>query len=338
MNTKVYNILWADDDIDTLEKDGPTRSLLLNNGIYLLEGVTTSEELKKSLGIYKDKVDAVIIDANFSRDEVEYLDKEDISGLIHSVTLVELYNIKRDIPFYIYTGRKTFLSNICKNQELLYFYKHNRIFQKGELSLLIEHLIKDVDHIHSIENMVNTRYKTLFEIAQNIDYQCKEYLHQFLLDEARDRSFDKGEDLFNQLRGIMEKIMECCKRNDIVPSNIASLNNFKSFFTFISYFDKNKNRIVSYWKGNKGYIPNDDVMPKAIGYSIEKLIDIIQDGSHKLENLNLGVSDYVQEAQTPYLFRSCLYQVMDVIRWYGDFSNKLINGEYKKLPYIIKTP
>ena len=33
MNTKVYNIIWADDEIDTLEKDVPTRSLFLNNGI-----------------------------------------------------------------------------------------------------------------------------------------------------------------------------------------------------------------------------------------------------------------------------------------------------------------
>ena len=338
MNTKVYNIIWADDEIDTLEKDVPTRSLFLNNGINLLEGVTTSEELKKSLDMYKDKVDAVIIDANFSRDEVEYLEREDISGLIHSVTLVELYNNKRDIPFYLYTGRKTLLPSMCKNQELLYFIKHNRIFQKGELSLLIENLIKDVDHIHSIENMVNTKYKALFEIAQNIENQCKEYLHQFLLDEARDRSFDKGEDLFNQLRGIMEKIMECCKKNDIVPSNVITLNNFKTFYTFSSYYDAKLGKVVSFWKGHKDYKPNDDVMPRAIGYSIEKLIDIIQDGSHKLLNLNLGVSDYVQEAQTPYLFRSCLYQVMDIIRWYGDFSNKLINGEYKKPPYILKTP
>lgn len=335
MNAKVYNILWADDEIKTLEKNEAIRSLFFNNGVNLLEGVTTSEQLQRALELYKDKVDAVIIDANFSRNEVEYLENDDISGLIHSVTLVEVFNIKRDIPFYLYTARKAVLSSMCKNQELLYFNKHNRVFQKGELSKLIDVLKKDIDHIHSIENMVNSRYKALLDIVLTIDEQCKEDLHQFLLDEARDGSFNKGKDLFNQLRGIMEKIMECCKNNNIIPSHIVSLNNFKTYFTYCSYYDVKSSKVVSFWKGYKGYKPNDDVMPRSIGYSIEKLIDVIQDGSHKLTNLNLGVSEYVHDAQTPYLFRSCLYQVMDIIRWYGDFNNKLINGSYRKLPYSV---
>ena len=123
MNAKVYIIILADDDIATLEKDEEIRSLFLDKGICLLKGVTTSERLRQALDMFKDKVDAVIIDANYSRDEVDYLQDDDISGLIHSATLVELYNVKREIPFFLYTARKGKLSNLCKNQELAYVLK-----------------------------------------------------------------------------------------------------------------------------------------------------------------------------------------------------------------------
>ena len=63
MNAKVYNIIWADDDIATLDKDEEIRSLFLDKGICLLKGVTTSERLRQALDMFKDKVDAFIIDA-----------------------------------------------------------------------------------------------------------------------------------------------------------------------------------------------------------------------------------------------------------------------------------
>jgi hypothetical protein len=62
--------------------------------------------------------------------------------------------------------------------------------------------------------------------------------------------------------------------------------------------------------------PNDSIIPKAISHTIEKLIDITQDGSHKRVDLNLQISEYVKETQSPFIFRSCLYQVMDVVRWF----------------------
>ena len=59
--------------------------------------------------------------------------------------------------------------------------------------------------------------------------------------------------------------------------------------------------------------PNDSIIPKAISHTIEKLIDITQDGSHKRVDLNLQISEYVKETQSPFFFRSFLYQVMDVV-------------------------
>lgn len=337
MSVNVYHVIWADDECDTLKKDSAIRKLFDDKCIEVLKYVPTSEALKDAIECYKDKIDAVIVDGNFSKGEVEYVESNDISGLIHTISFIELFNVKRDIPFFLYTARKILLQEICKNGEIDYFKKTERLIQKGNIDKLAEKIIKDVDHIHSVEFMVKQKYQPLINIAKNVDEQCAENLHQFLLDEARDKNFDKSVDLFTQLRGIMEQIMEGCKANDIVPREISSLNNFKNFYTYISYKDQKTCQNVSYWKGYSRYKPIDDVMPKAIGFSIEKLIDTIQDGSHKKQDLKLGVSEYVQKAHSPFLFRSCLYQVMDVINWYGKTNEKLINGELHSPLYVSST-
>lgn len=327
MSASVYNIIWADDDYLSLKEDSEIRKFFDLYKIEVLDWVPTSEDLKKSLDRFRDKVDAVVVDGNFPKSMVDYVEPNDISGLIHTITFIDLFNVKRDIPFFLYTSKKVFLQEFCQNGELDYFLSVERLIQKGEIEKLAKMIVFEVERIHSIEHMVNIKFQPLINKAKEVDEQGAELLHQFLLDEARDKNFDKSINLFNQLRGIMEKIMGECKDNDIVPQKINSLNNFKSFFTYISYYDKSIDGIKSFWKGYGGYKPNDDVMPKAIGYSIEKLVDILQDGSHKTQDLDLNVSEYVQEVSSPFLFRSCLYQVMDIIRWYSDIIQKLKDGK-----------
>ena len=62
MNTDVniYNIIWADDECFTLKKDENIRRMFDDRGIEVLEFVPTSEELRKALDKFKDKVDAFL--------------------------------------------------------------------------------------------------------------------------------------------------------------------------------------------------------------------------------------------------------------------------------------
>ena len=324
MSANVYNVIWADDECDTLSKDSAIRKLFDNYKIEVLKYVPTSEALKDAIENYKDKIDAIIVDGNFSKTDVPYVDPDDISGLIHTISFIELFNIKRDVPFFLYTARKVMLQEKCKNGEIDYFLNTERLIQKGDVEKLVDKIIKDVDHIHSIEFMVKKKYQSLINIAKEVDDQCAEELHQFLLDEARDRSFDKSVDLFGKLRDILEVVLDLCKANQIVPNAVNSLNEFKYFWA-IDY----KSRGWRGWDNKKGkvYYPKDGIMPKAIACSLGNLIDVLQDGSHKRQDLNLHVSEYVAEAKSPFLFRACLYLVMDVLRWFNETNEKLIKGE-----------
>ena len=52
MNTKVYSVIWADDEWATLKKDKEIRELFDKNLIEVLDYVPTSEKLKDALEKY----------------------------------------------------------------------------------------------------------------------------------------------------------------------------------------------------------------------------------------------------------------------------------------------
>lgn len=317
MNVNVYNVIWADDECSTLKKDSSIRKLFDDKNIEVLSYVSTSEELKDAIERYKDRIDAVIVDGNFPKEKVEYVEPTDISGLIHTLSFIELFNSKRDIPFFLYTGRKVMLQEICKNGELDYFVNNNRIIQKGNIIELTEKIIKDIDHIHSVEFMVKKKYQAIIDITKNLDEQCGENIHQFLLDEARDKNFDRAIDLFGKLREILERIQDSCASNEIIPKEVKSLNDFKFFLGKKGFIIKGS---------NKCFKPKEGIMPLTICHTIGQLIDITQDGSHKRQDLNLHVAEYVSETKSPFLFRTCLYLVLDILRWYKETDDKLIDG------------
>ena len=80
------------------------------------------------------------------------------------------------------------LQELCNNGEIDYFKDNNRLIQKGDIEILTNQIVCDVDHIHSVEFMVKKKYKSLLDIAGKVSPQCESDLHQFLLDEERDNT------------------------------------------------------------------------------------------------------------------------------------------------------
>lgn len=330
MSLSVYSIIWADDECVALEKDKSIRRLLDLKHIEVLSFVRTSQELKDKLEFFNDKVDAVVVDGNFSKEVVAYVDPHDITGLIHTTSFIELFNRKRDIPFFLYTAKKVMLEQLCKNGEIEYFTGNQRLFQKGNIEALFDEITQTVEHIHSREFLVKKNHGALFSLASRVNQECADHLYQFLLDEARDTKCDKGVEMFNSLRKMMEQVHSKCIEGHIIPEYLSELNQFKHFWGKKGWM-KTEENIRSIVK------PIENLMPPALAKSIGALIDILQDGSHKKENLNLHVSEYVFKAQSPFLFRSCLYQVMDIIKWLVITIESIEKGEMPQRLYTEDT-
>lgn len=320
----VYNIIWADDECDTLCNDSMVRKFFDKYGIEILDTCHTSEELRCSLAMLSDSVDAVVVDGNFSRTDVDYLESDDISGLIHTVSLIEIYNIKRDIPFFLFTGKRNMLMQICKNGELTYFIKNDRIIQKGDVESLASRIVSSVDKVMSPEHHVTKRFSALLKEAKELKPSLGDELRKFLIAEERDDRCDQAIDQFTQLRKILEIIVDECKEYEIIPRVNSNLSDIKYFLSKEGH--------------NNGTKPKDRVWPPAISSYIWSMTDILQDGSHNVKDLNLNVSDYVVENKSPFLFRSCLYQIMELIRWLIKTRDKIIDGSLRTPLYTIGPP
>ena len=308
-------MIWADDECATLKKDRTVRSFFTQYGIEVLDYVPTSEALRLAIDRNKDRVDAVIVDGNFSKGDVPYLESDDISGLIHTASLIELYNVRRDIPFFLFTARKVLLEQTCKNGEIDYFVKQDRLIQKGDIEGLTKRIIDAIEHINSDEHRVKRKYAVLLDMAkEKLGSNCSDILYNFLLADEKDDKYDHPEVQFNQLRQILETIYDNLKKDMIIPDDRRiSLNNF-----------------VKYLSGGLEYNKPTDkrfFFPNATSRLLTDVIYVTQDGSHSEGDLKLKVAEYVSNVETPFLFRSCLYAVMDAMRWYNDLMNKLIEDK-----------
>ena len=298
----VYNVIWVDDEIDTLISDMGTKRCLMSNGIYVIPA-RSAIELREIMEISYDLVDAVITDANMPKYGDKPKGEKDLSGFEDVKSCIERYNQKRDIPFYLYSGRGEYLSERYENEGLEYFEINDRIFSKGELPQLLEQLRKDVEHINSPSFRIRNKYRKELESAKAIEGNEETLFQALLYDYSED--WGNTQDYFNPARKVVERIFDACKRREIIPQ-LTELNSFSGFLL-------GKDSVFAIKE-------NCEIMPEPLVHSLEYFLNITQDGSHGAGDLRLGVDEYVRTSKNINLFRTILYIAMDLCLWYQKVS------------------
>lgn len=329
MSQSVYNILWADDEIETITKALFFEQNLKASHINLLGTATNAEDLEALMKKYDGQVHAVVIDANFNRkkllDMQEEGSRKDFSGLRYcAIRLIPDYSAS--IPFFLYSQRGAEeLRKACEEgDELEYFLREENLdnwIPKGKgTKALYPKIIEKVDLMNSPEYQIAQRFHRELQIAKRIPKAEKLLLEGLRLAYVDDISDVSVEDLFNPLRKLVERIMAACRREKILPK-IGSLNQFQRFLS---------NREVNPFK-----LLKTDLMPKALAHAFEFFLDITQDGSHgDDEALELGVDNYVSQMKSQNLFQAVLHIAMDILLWYGNVADslsgeKLWQGDYE---------
>ena len=298
----VYNVIWVDDEIDTLISDMGTKRCLMSNGIKIIPA-HSAIELREIMEISYDRIDAVITDANMPKYGDKPKNERDLSGFEDVKSCVERYNQKRDIPFYLYSGRGDFLAERYESEGLEYFETNERIFSKGELPKLIEQLKREVEHINSSSFRIRKKYSKELEAAKVIEGNEETLFHALLYDYSED--WGNTQDYFNPARKVVERIFDACKRREIIPQ-LTELNSFSGFLL-------GKDSVFAIKE-------NCEIMPKPLVHSLEYFLNITQDGSHGAGDLRLGVDEYVRTSKNINLFRTILYIAMDLCLWYQKVS------------------
>lgn len=244
MSQSVYNILWADDEIETITKALFFEQNLKASHINLLGTATNAEDLEALMKKYDGQVHAVVIDANFNRKKMldikEEGSRKDFSGLRYcAIRLIPDYSAS--IPFFLYSQRGAEeLRKACEEgDELEYFLREENLdnwIPKGKgTAALYPKIIEKVDLMNSSEYQIAQRFHRELQIAKRIPKAEKLLLEGLRLAYEDDISDVSVEDLFNPLRKLVERIMAACHREKILPK-IGSLNQFQRFLCLLWHY------------------------------------------------------------------------------------------------------
>lgn len=298
MAANVYNVIWADDEIDSFRRDKSVVSVMESQNVKLLDFAHTSSELKEILMEKEDMVDAVITDGNFDKKRTINFNDRSTSGISDVLTFISEFNRKRIIPFFLYSGKKKLLKEKFTDGELDYFEQRGRIFEKGNLDKMLIKIKEEVDYINSVQFRIRNKYRKEFEAAKLIEGAI-ENIERGLLYLYEDSSWKDIQDYFNPARKIVERIMDRCVEMNILPPHI-SLNTAQKIL-----------------QGTlSDYSLSVPLMEKPLAESLRFFLSITQDGSHDANDLQLGVDQYVRQTQNVNLYLSILHIAMDLLLWH----------------------
>ncbi|MFV8226231.1 hypothetical protein [Christiangramia aquimixticola] len=308
-----YTVLWFDDEHETFET---LINRALREGIKL-KGVSNSVEGLELLRANPDHYDAIILDGLFFSSSEDSLDNvsEDAFGNVAKF----LNENKRDylIPWFIYSGQPSFVKD---NNTLVNVFGESFgskvVYDKNEPSDTVQ-LWEDIKSAaNNIERTkIRKDYPDAFEIFKNnfLDYESEKTLLDLHLKILNGGTFDQPKNDFTKLRKIIEKLVDQCVNKSLVPYKLkgASLTD-----------------IIEFLCGQSPDFPlSKYYFHPMINFLLPNLLDMLQDGSHAKSKLRYKADEYSLEVGNGYLFKSCLFQIMDVLIAF----NKLFLEEKKGL-------
>lgn len=309
----VYNIVWADDEIDEL-LDNITIEELKEKGFNIVGQAHDGHELESILD-NPDLVDAVIVDANFNESDAKLESDRDTSGLEYARSLYRM-KLQRKVPFFLLTNRSDeLLKEIYQhNQSFLEdFPRHKRWFKKSvseEYNAMFEEIKKAVDEAKSPNFIIRNRYQYELNAASLID-GTNEFIQEFLVRDY-ENTLQNIKEPFVSVRRSIEKIFGKCETWKLIPPVSDNTNGTANYFLYNKYCVKEGGVYKTYYVMEGG-----DLMPKPLAQALKYIVDITQDGSHSKNDMKLKVDEYFESTKDVLLLRSVVFILMDVVKWFA---------------------
>ena len=312
---KTYRIIWADDEIDAL-LDETCKALLSKQHVEVIK-CNNAAMLEEKLKNVNHRIDAVIVDANFTARDFTPSDETVVSGLRKALMLIGEY---RHIPFYLYTQRVN-LSDLVDEEELSYFRDNNAIFFKGDMLPLLDRIKNDVDKTNSAEFQIDNQFKEELLCCKTFDKQCNGDSYRLirsLLIKSQENDLQGAEKHLNEFRTLLENMNTVASNFGIVPKGL-SLNDFSKFLC---------------GHNDSKFILNDDILPKSLYEILRYVIRLTQDGSHDKPDLQYEIRRYIYETHDVLIIRSILFAVIEIISWFTRYLEEHPDKEENMKKYI----
>lgn len=319
---QVYNIVWADDEIDSLYDD-IAKKLFRASGINVIKAFVNAKSLKAFLGETNSPIHAVVVDANFPWEEFKANKEQDRMGLVKVSQWVEYF----DFPFILFTGRKDLISGE-EAEQFEYFTSNDLVVYKNPaegIMPLINKIKDTVEFRNSTEWIIDNQYRMELECFKTIDSINNGHSYPLvrgLLIKGRDNTIMNAESYFNDIRTDVLGLMNSTAANyGIVPPDL-SLNDFSYFLCLKS----NKFSVI------------EPIMDQALSGVLQYVVTMTQDGSHGKESgLRFHIHDYVREKRDTLILKSIIFAVIELMSRFMEYLVNHTDVERNRMKWKAKS-
>ena len=301
-----YNILWIDDEHDSL---GGTKGRAKRNGINLIPFKSLDggmSELERNYPFY----DGVLLDAKFFENEDDKSGSEDTYSSFRAKE--RILQLPKKFEIFVLTGQAE------AYEDKTFRKAFTRVYEKGKDDE-VNRLFRDITDAakNQEDTQIRHAYKRVFDVC------TERYIGEFagqdllkLLKVNEDPDIDFG---FNIIRKIVEDLFIAFHKYNLLPivfvSPTVSLNESSRFLAGKS--------LDGTFFTEKGFQHLEEThLPHQIANYLRSIISVTQAGSHRSV-----IGKHVKFVKTPYLFKSILFQLLDVLVWFKLYVNEKPKSE-----------
>lgn len=302
MEDIVYNILWIDDDHETLTG---TKGRAKRNGIQLFPFKSLNagmSELEQNYHFY----DGVLLDAKFLENEDDVKGSEDTENIHRAKE--QLLQLKKKFEIFVLTGQAEAYEDTTFNKAF------KKVYKKGS-DEDIERLFVDIKSAaaNQQDTQIRLQNATLFKAFDSSPNLKKHYPN--LLEIIK--GLDKFQD-FNLIRKILESLFVALAELNIIPETFTDEQGWiNGTAVFLS-------------KRHKDYVFNEDIIHPLVAQSLYQVLQIVQDASHNEGTLKLQVDAFTKIQNTGYFYKSTVYGFLEVFSYLGEFMKNNQDKEQNK--------
>ena len=288
-----YRVVWIDDEY---EKQESFLDLAEQKGVFI-EPFSSHEEGMHELLNNQSKYHAIILDAKVKKNKGDTTPR--LSGLRASLDELKRVESKYYIPYFIYTGQPDFLEDKIFEESYGKFYSKPRDVEK-----LIKDLKIAVDQ--SDRGKLHVKYRHVLQLADEkyLGDDILSLLEEILLQVDKSGYPASNQSNWNGLRKVIEKLFEKLNKKGAIPNEVfggqGSINKSMYFLT----------------RTHPDYSVDRPILDRPLEHSLKYLMELIQDGSHMKDGLNLNVINHENKSGSPYLFLSGVYILIDLLLWF----------------------
>ena len=270
-----YKILWIDDKWEEMSSFKELCELP-ENGFDVVP-CTNSEDGMALFESLLEEWSGVILDAKVFKDKNSQVDS--LSGLWPSITKINKLSAKREVPYYIFTGQPDTASGTAFAEE----HKEHYYEKDVDDDRLIEDIKKNAELLE--ETQITHEHQVVFDTWPESKHDLLRILKVLKNEEWNNNS------ILNDIRKIMSDVVERMYER--------GLSNIKHNATNLSACSK-----------AIGQRFMDELIPVYVQRGIHRCVETTNPGSHRSQ-----VDTDVMKGDAPYLIRSIIYDMLDVLFW-----------------------